>query len=149
MSCFPKEEIVRYVTDQLDEETRETFENHLYDCDRCLAVYIDSLEQLSTVTLKSDSFTDDVIARITKKENEKKRSIYQPLIHYAIAAGFTLLLTVAGVFEQLTNLVPDEATNHAKSGSISDFFMERTVEVFDKWNAFEKEETERWKIEIR
>lgn len=140
MSCFTKEQIVRYINDQLKEEERQRFEDHLYDCDHCLSIYSEALDEWTSVLLQSESFTDDVMARIKGKEQrEGKTSRYQPLIHYTIAAGFTLMLMFTGVFEQLTTFVSDDMLQAEQPGAISNKMMDRTIEVIEKFNAYEKE----------
>ncbi len=72
-----------YVQDELDEQTREEYENHLYSCDDCLEIYLQAVEanelQMPSLPETAD-FTDSVMKQIQtpvktiQKRNRKIKS---------------------------------------------------------------------------
>jgi len=130
MKHYSFEEWLQYVNDEVNENTKEELENHLYSCDQCLDQYLIAVEASeSSLPILSDSsdFTDLVMAEVSKQKtvvpdtvrnlntmsmvplvpdtkmtNMKKKPFYQQAVfHYLLAAAATLLLTFSGVFQSL------------------------------------------------
>lgn len=111
MTHFSKEIWQNYTLDLLSDKEREPLEQHLYKCDHCLALYIETIEEHNEtlLMLNEDSFTDEVMKKIPSKniEIEKKTSKQQPnqikstLIHYIIATAATLLFMASGLFHYI------------------------------------------------
>ncbi len=143
MSCYHEEQFVQYVKGELKEEERTELEDHLYHCNDCLGLYmvaLDGQEMYMPVMQDSTNFTNNVVNELRKyKKVESKHSSRKQLIHYTVAAGFTLMLMFSGVFDHLTNIVSEDAMNPTKSGSFSDKMMSRTVEMIEFLNQNEKE----------
>lgn len=118
----------QYVQDGLDEEIRVQYENHLYQCDQCLELYVQAVEtneaEVNDIS-ESDYFTDKIMEQIydqskQQPEEEKKRiqSHKQTFMHYAIAVAMTVLLMSTGVFSELmkmTDTVEKNETRHKES----------------------------------
>lgn len=63
----------KYVTNELQEDEREVYENHLYSCDQCLTVYLQVVEASETQlpSLQNEiSFTDKIIEIINTNQVE-------------------------------------------------------------------------------
>ncbi|WP_144555281.1 anti-sigma factor [Bacillus sp. X1(2014)] len=130
MKHYSFEEWLQYVNDEVNENTKEELENHLYSCDQCLDQYLIAVEASeSSLPILSDSsdFTDLVMAEVsrqktvvpdtvrnlntmsivppvpdTKMTKMKEKPFYQQAVfHYLLAAAATLLLTFSGVFQSL------------------------------------------------
>lgn len=116
MTHYSKEEWMTYVKNEMAQDVREEYENHLYTCDQCLTLYLDAVaeaeEDLPEIENET-GFTDLIMAQIAeskpavpKAATQKKsgsRPFYQTAIfHYSIAAVMTILLMSAGVFQSIT-----------------------------------------------
>src|SRR5690606_13818515 len=91
---------LEYVRDELNEETREIYENHLYSCDHCLELYLKAVEaeefQMPEMA-DSSSFADSIMHQVTelkKPTSKPKRKISQKqtIFNYFVAAAVTLVL---------------------------------------------------------
>lgn len=134
------EDWVLYVKDQLDEETRERYDTHLFECDQCLSTYmevIEAQEQQLPVMQHDEAFTDAVMVKINQQQvTEKKMPVskfYQkPAFHYVLAAAMTLFLMSTGVFSHLMNIVSDFEANKKNEPSVVEGFMKNKVSFIDK-----------------
>ncbi|MFK4998457.1 anti-sigma factor family protein [Bacillus sp. N9] len=106
------EKWLQYVQDDLDEQTRVEYENHLYSCDDCLELYLQAVEaneaQMPSLPAAMD-FTDTIMKEIEFSNKRKNPEIRrkQTFIHYALAAAMTLLLMSTGVFSHLMNVASE------------------------------------------
>lgn len=143
MNCYQEETLRQYVKEQCTAEEQRLIEDHLYDCERCLETYMNILDEQANsmpAILDTSHFTDRVFEDIrSRNQTEEKRASANPLIHYFVAAGFTLLLMFSGVFNGLTNWISEDAMNPTKSGSFSDEMLNKTVEILDTMNHNKKE----------
>lgn len=143
MNCHRDEQLRQYIEEQCTAEEQQLIEEHLYSCDSCLENYMNILDEQANMMpaiLDSAHFTDQVFENIrSRKQIEEKRSGTNPLIHYFVAAGFTLLLMFSGAFNGLTNWISEDAMNPSKSGSFSDEMLNKTVKMLDTMNHNEKE----------
>jgi anti-sigma factor RsiW len=104
-----------YIDQRLPLSLRDALEEHLYDCEHCLQLYMLALENTTTETLTAanESFADQVMNAIVLEERMLKlpalppsrsslvRLFRKPLFQYAVAAGITLLLMSSGVFQSI------------------------------------------------
>lgn len=130
-----------YVQDDLDEQTRVEYENHLYSCDDCLEIYLQAVEanefQMPSLPETAD-FTDSVMKQIQtpvktikKKPQNKKR---QTMIHYTLAAAMTLLLMSTGVFSQLMNIASQfEKVEAQQKESFVHAFLNNSISITDQF----------------
>ncbi|MBM7587599.1 hypothetical protein JOC86_004173 [Bacillus pakistanensis] len=148
------EEWMTYVRDEVDEKTRVEFENHLYECDQCMEVYLEAIERQETsfpTVTDPDGFTDGIMAMIeqekpvTKIENPRtyaKTKFYQKSVfHYLVAATMTLLLMTTGVFQELMTIVTD-FENKSPKESITEGIMKETFSFVEEPNQTNKEANE-------
>ncbi|MBW8349390.1 hypothetical protein K0H71_08035 [Bacillus sp. IITD106] len=135
---------LEYVRDELNEETREIYENHLYSCDHCLELYLKAVEaeefQMPEMA-DSSSFADSIMHQVTelkKPTSKPKRKISQKqtIFNYFVAAAVTLVLMSTGVFSQLMNMASSFENNEQKQ---ADSFVQSFLNKQDSFtNKFEK-----------
>jgi anti-sigma factor RsiW len=134
------EEWLKYVEDELDEEARERYEEHLYSCDHCMEIYLTALETGGTSFPEiSDEarFTESVIEEVQqyKEQGEpstaKTQRFYQKAaFHYIIAAAMTIVLMYTGVFQQLIGFAEEfERSSHP---SITNELMNKTADFINE-----------------
>ncbi len=123
MTHMTKEQWLKYVNNSLDEKTRKHYENHLYECDHCLALYLLAVEEAEHELpdlLAPSSFTDSLMHQLTEekrevmeapKQKKKRNKRKEAIIHYVVAAAMTLLFMVTGVFTQFMNAVSSFESN--------------------------------------
>lgn len=142
MSHQSKEAWIRYVNDELPEAARRMYEDHLYDCEKCMENYLQAIDESSHLPLDVEdttSFIDDIMIHIeqvpevskTKKSGQKKHALYKRTVfHYVLAASLTLVLMSSGVFQSLTNYVDEvqKTTVSEESPSITEQIMNRAFE---------------------
>lgn len=125
---------IMYVANELDEETRYLYEQHLFSCDQCLELYLKAVESNITASpqLKED-FTDKVLDYVTKhtvsKQQKYKRSNFQKsFFHYVIAAAMTFILMSSGLFGQLTEVVSQfEKAGNEQTQSFTEKLIDKTM----------------------
>lgn len=143
MNHIRYEEWLLYVQDTIDEEMRETYENHLYTCDHCLELYLQAVETVESELpqwRESSNFTDSVMVQVigstTKKQEKayvKKNRKQQTMLHYFLAAAMTLILMSTGVFTQLMNVASDFERDESKQAdSFVLTFLNKQDSITDK-----------------
>lgn len=141
MNHISYEKWLQYTRGELDSATRKQYDDHLYNCDQCLSVYLEAVEAMEhtlPVMSNEDIFTDMIMQQIEgqkQKQNKKsqKQSFYQKAIfHYLVAAAMTIILMTSGVFSHLTNAVNDFETNKKKEPSFVMGLMNKSVSFIDK-----------------
>ncbi|GIQ68969.1 zf-HC2 domain-containing protein [Xylanibacillus composti] len=95
-----------YIADTLDEPERQRAEDHLLDCEACLALYLACVEEESPSMpaldpKQSEALANDVVHALFPK----KRWFQHVIFHYAVAASITLLLMGSGAFDRMTHAV--------------------------------------------
>jgi anti-sigma factor RsiW len=145
MKHFTYDEWLKYVKDEINENKREEYESHLYECDQCLEHYLQAVaehESSLPVLSNESSFTDLVIAEVSKqrkteekpqKSKTKKPFYQQALFHYMLATAATLLLMFSGVFQSLANYAGSvEAPNMKEAKpSVTEGVIDKTFAWMD------------------
>lgn len=123
-----------YKNGMLSQEKSKEMEQHLYDCNTCMAIFlslIDEKEEKNAEKIISDDFTSKVtndISKIKQRKSKIKQSKgvfnYQ-FGYYAAVASVTIIFTLGGLYVDLVDAVPKisasiEITEN-KSNRISDF----------------------------
>ncbi|MDX8046208.1 hypothetical protein SH601_09415 [Gracilibacillus sp. S3-1-1] len=110
-------------------EYAEHIDQHLLECDECVALYMSVLDDIEMNSTLSSDFTDKTIQQIEKTTVTPKRNKKNHLlVHYLVAAGLTMLLTVSGVFQGVTNMSDMKLDN---DGSFTDELMTKTLDLLD------------------
>lgn len=153
MKHYSFEEWLSYVKNELDEDTREEYEDHLYICDQCLEIYLlaveDAEDDLPVLTDSLD-FTDAIMKQINEKpmgqivpfpKQQKQKRFYETAIfHYAVAAAMTLLFVTTGVFQSLTDV--QGRVFHQEQSSVTEGIVDKTFAWMDALDHDNKEDTE-------
>ncbi|MCJ7840978.1 hypothetical protein MUB24_08695 [Lederbergia sp. NSJ-179] len=135
---------LQYVRDELDDETRIQYENHLYDCDHCLELYlqaVDANEFQMPELAEPNHFTDSIMKQVqeinTKEDQPKiraKHSYKQTFIHYSIAVAMTFILMSTGVFSQLLKMPHTIENSESKqSESFIQSFLNKQGSIINKF----------------
>src|SRR5690625_6094089 len=101
MNHYSHGEWMKYIKGDLAEAVQKQYEDHLYECDYCLQRYMSLIEQTEDELMSIDC--EQIVGQLVSlhKEKSSQPPMYarrRKLIHYALAAGFTILLTFSGVF---------------------------------------------------
>ncbi len=104
-----------YKNKMLSKEKSEEMEQHLYNCDTCMEIFlslIDEKEAEHAGEIISDDFTFKMINNIPKTKNIKpkirqtKKAFNYQLGYYAAVASVTVILTLSGFYTELVDAVP-------------------------------------------
>ena len=158
MMHYSKEEWTKYVKNEMNEDVREEYENHLYTCDQCLDIYLQVVEEAEyeLPEIENDTeFTDLIMAQIAesrppsttdwmnRKERKKgSRPFYQTAIfHYSVAAAMTILLMTTGVFHSITKYTLSIQTPsfQEKRTSVTEGIVDKTFAWMDSLDNKSKE----------
>ena len=158
MMHYSKEEWTKYVKNEMNEDVREEYENHLYTCDQCLDIYLQVVEEAEyeLPEIENDTeFTDLIMAQIAesrppsttdwmnRKERKKgSRPYYQTAIfHYSVAAAMTILLMTTGVFQSITKYTLSIQTPsfQEKRTSVTEGIVDKTFAWMDSLDNKSKE----------
>ncbi|MYL54753.1 hypothetical protein GLW08_15565 [Pontibacillus yanchengensis] len=135
-----------YINGQLQEQEQLQLEAHFEQCDTCFDMYLEQLDVADTTSPLSEQFTNDTAQTIINQhptfQTPSKTFSAQPskqrntFIHYVVAAGFTLLLMMSGVFQYMTDSFNQDGIK--KGPSFSGHLMEKTGSLLDQLT-FEEE----------
>lgn len=108
MMHYSKEDWRNYTLDFIESNERESMEEHLYECDHCLALYMESIDEQheNLPMINDDSFTNEVMTQINfetlqSNENIKTTSLKRTIVHYIIATAATIIFMVSGLFQYI------------------------------------------------
>lgn len=115
MKHYDYVEWLLYKNKALSDEKLMEMEEHLYNCDLCMDIFlslIDEVEIKAVESIISDDFTDKVMNSLPKKkveklnqEHNKKHFNYQFGI-YAAVASVTIIMSLSGFFTNIVDAVP-------------------------------------------
>lgn len=141
MNHIPYEKWLQYAQDELNEETRTQYENHLYNCDHCLDMYLEAVEASETsMPVLTTNFTDSIMLQVNETMKEKpttnkrkKNTRKQTMIHYMLAAAMTLILMSTGIFSQLMNVANEfEKPHSTQSESFVSNILNNSISITDQ-----------------
>ncbi|MGE6379490.1 hypothetical protein [Peribacillus muralis] len=149
MNHVPKAGWVTYLADEIPEDLKIEYENHLYSCDECLSVYLEAMEMEADTLFISTDIAGTVMDSIMRKKSapleeaaqiRKEKSLRTIARHYLIAAGFTILLMAGGVFQSLTEYVDAvESSSVKETKSLTDGIIDKTFNWMDSIEKKNKE----------
>ncbi|UFU00004.1 zf-HC2 domain-containing protein [Radiobacillus kanasensis] len=137
MEHVKQDEMVAYISDTLSGDVRVVVEEHLYNCDDCMAHYLECLEQEAKDIAMNESFTDKTMTIMESiYPTVSKNPVYsntknKTIVHYILAASLTLILVMSGVFQNALSI-----TDGPKMQNDTPFthkIMDRTSGFLDKW----------------
>lgn len=104
-----------YKTKSLSSEKLDEMEEHLYNCDICMDIFlslIDEEELEFTGEIIPENFTSNIMEKISKDKvksietkNNRKPFNYQ-FMYYVAVASVTIFLTLGGFYTNLVDAVP-------------------------------------------
>jgi len=150
-----------FYKDKLISEDKEIeMEEHLYNCDQCLEIFlsiIDEDEIEATSSLVPEDFTENLVDKISQekvktieKGKEKRESIN--FGYYVAVASVTIILTTAGLFNNIVDSVPKISTEIQASSNIekpnpvheySERIVDKTSKFIDDIENIEEREIRR------
>lgn len=141
------EEWLKYVKNEISDDVRQAYDDHLYSCDECLQSYLQAISELENelpVLSNADTFTDSIMAEITtsKPNTKNKVPFYQKTVfHYTIAAAITILFMTSGVFQSITNVVGSVQTPNIEEEppSITEELLNKTFAWMDSFEMKNRE----------
>jgi predicted anti-sigma-YlaC factor YlaD len=128
---------LQYAKDEIDEETRVQYENHLYSCGHCLELYTKAVEEAEYPSV-SAGFADTVMERISETKETPRKTGHpnirkQTLWHYGLAAAMTVLLMSTGAFSQFIQFASTlESSAARQETSLVDSFLQNTDSITHK-----------------
>ena len=115
MKHYDHMEWLLYKNEVLSKEQHDTMEEHLFNCDDCMEVFlslIDESEIAAAGNVISKDFNNKIIEKISKDKvkklnpvNKKKLFNYQ-FGYYVAIASVTILLTLSGFYTSFVDSVP-------------------------------------------
>lgn len=138
MTHISKEKWLTYANNKLNEDERETYEAHLYQCDHCLEVYMEVIETVDMTT--PNLTTETIIDHVLPKQTAAKEGGYRKtFLHYTVAAAMTILLMSSGLFTQLININHDIETNNSHKTSFVQNILNSSFSIIDQVKFKERE----------
>lgn len=104
-----------YKNGMLSKEKSEEMEQHLYNCDTCMEIFLSLVNEKEVEHAGktiSDDFTSKIINNIPKVKNSKpkikqaKKAFNYQFGYYAAVASVTVILTLGGFYADLVDAVP-------------------------------------------
>ncbi|UOQ92513.1 zf-HC2 domain-containing protein [Halobacillus shinanisalinarum] len=126
MKHVAQEVLQMYLANELSDGERIEVEDHLDECEHCFHRYMTSLHLFDPDFLMSPSFTEDTMNEIRKKTPAQGKQ-NKTFIHYAIAAGLTIVLMGSGVFQYVFTVFDEEQFHNGPS------ITEKMMEGTDRW----------------
>lgn len=115
MKHYDYVEWLLYKTKALSDEKLDEMEDHLYNCDICMDIFlslIDEDEAEFAGQIVSEDFTSNLMDNISKnkvkvieRKDTKKPFNYQ-FMYYVAVASVTIFLTMGGFYSNLVDAVP-------------------------------------------
>ncbi|MGM0854923.1 MAG: hypothetical protein ACQEWI_20330 [Bacillota bacterium] len=148
MSHIALEEWKNYVRDEMDDNKRTEYEEHLYCCDQCMSLYMEAIEtvQDELPSIEGPSlFTDEVMERIPVERNPvmkpvKKQWYEGKVFHYVLATAMTLILMASGIFGELSKITTEFERN--QQPSFTKNILNKTTALLDSVEKIEEQEAE-------
>lgn len=153
MSHIPLVEWKKYVIDEINDDKRLLYEQHLYTCDQCMDLYMEAIKSIQDeipIIEDPSTYTNKVMSQIpfgkatmpiTRKEI-KKRWYEEKLFHYMLATAMTFLLMAAGVFSGLTNVTTqfEKSRQSQNQSSFTENILNKTMALLDQVEQSKQEE---------
>jgi hypothetical protein len=111
MRHFLKEDWLLFSQHLLDGQREIEMEKHLENCNDCLEIYIQTIEEMPAYEY-SQNLTQVIMQQIPKKKNYNKNKM---LFEYFVAASITLFLMTSGVFQFISNAIPSTTTKFLRA----------------------------------
>lgn len=151
MSHIALEEWKHYARDEMNDNNRTKYEEHLYSCDQCMSLYMEAIEivQDELPSIEGPSlytlYTDEVMDRIPVERKPvmnpvKKHWYEEKVFHYVLATAMTLILMASGIFGELTKITTEFERN--QQPSFTENILNKTTALLDSVEKIEEQEAE-------
>ncbi|MFI8575580.1 anti-sigma factor family protein [Rossellomorea aquimaris] len=148
MSHIALEEWMNYARDEMDDNKRTEYEEHLYSCDQCMSLYMEAIEavQDELPSIEGPSlFTEEVMERIPVERDPvmkpgKKQWYEEKVFHYVLATAMTLILMASGIFGELSKITTEFERNQPPS--FTENILNKTTALLDSVEEIEEQEAE-------
>lgn len=112
MSHYNIEKWKSYKKDILEQDEKIIMEDHLYNCDECMDIFISLIDDEEIKHAEKSipsNFTIDIMKKIDmnspiQKCIKKKKLIENMFMYYVAAASVILVLTAGGIFTKITQI---------------------------------------------
>ncbi|MGG1631706.1 anti-sigma factor family protein [Rossellomorea sp. NRS-1567] len=149
MSHIALEEWMNYARDEMDDNKRTEYEEHLYSCDQCMSLYMEAIEavQDELPSIEGPSlFTEEMMERIPVERDPvmkpvKKQWYEEKVFHYVLATAMTLILMASGIFGELSKITT-EFEKVQQSASFTENILNKTTALLDSVEEIEEQEAE-------
>ncbi len=140
-----------YKNNLISLEKKIEMEEHLYNCDDCLEIFLSSIDEIEIEEagrLVPDDFTGKVLKKtenigpIKKPKKKKAKGFNELFLYYASVASVAIFLTAGGIFTSMVEVVPriDVGTgieeSKVKAGKIYDLSESITNRISEFINNF-------------
>lgn len=138
-----------YARDEMDDNKRTEYEEHLYSCDQCMSLYMEAIETIQDElpSIEGPSlYTNEVMERIPFERNSvnmtvKKQWYEEKVFHYVLATAMTLILMASGIFGELLKITT-EFERGQQSASFTENILNKTTALLDSVEKLEEQEAE-------
>ena len=152
MRHYDKLQWIKYKKNQVEPREKEEMEDHLYTCDKCMDVFLSTIEEDEIEEASysiSEDFTENIMKKISnislmERPRKKKRVINDFFLYYGAVAAVAIILTAGGVFGGLVDSVPklsfgiEDNDNKLKTSAIFNLSESITNRTSDFINNFGK-----------
>ncbi|NLM53160.1 MAG: hypothetical protein GX197_10125 [Firmicutes bacterium] len=130
MKHYTRQEWQAFAAGQVKASQCTKMEKHLLVCDQCVDLYLSLItpaDESYAGTVLSPDFTAKVMQKVNAFANKKQASSRQrrSFLYYVAVACLTLIFTSAGVFQSLTQGLPQKAREELQTVS---FFVKEQEE---------------------
>lgn len=141
MKHIEEHRLKAYVDDALVDVERLEVEAHMDQCEACFEHYLTIVDAWSLEPSLSEDFTDQTFDQILKQQSlqatdqakqekpVRKRKQNKTFVHYAVAAGLTILLMFGGVFDFMMERFNEDSIK--QKPSISKDIAEKTGKLLE------------------
>ena len=137
-----------YARDEMDDDKREEYEEHLYSCDHCMVLYMEAIESVQDElpSIEGPSlYTDEVMERIPFEgepvsTSSRKHWYEENLFQYVLAMAMTLILMATGIFGDLLKVTTEFEKN--RQPSFTENVLNKTTALLEDVEKVEEQEAE-------
>ncbi|MCR8849849.1 hypothetical protein NQ095_15630 [Rossellomorea sp. SC111] len=137
-----------YVRDEMEEDKRIEYEEHLYSCEHCMGHYLEAVDavQRDLPSIEGPSlYTDEVMERIPfeggdARKPSRKDWYEKKVFHYVLATAMTLILMATGIFGELLKVTSEFEKN--SQPSFTENILNKTTALLDDVEKVEEQEAE-------
>jgi hypothetical protein len=137
---FTQKDWQGFVTNTLMPARLKAMEDHLYECEECLADYLRMNEQINCMKVPSAPVgqIDSMLQGLgVSTQKQKMRKSLHPIWQYVIAASLTIIFMSSGLFHQVTGIWKEAESGLERKApdSLTESLMDRTLNLIDNFQS--------------